>query len=224
MKFWTKLLPVFAVLFASAPAFAGGTSLEVEPYLGYGFLGSVGAKDQYTASQQDTYTTLGLGLRANVKFLDMFFAGPDFSYQPGLSLTSPTATGMKLDKTNSGSLMTLGLVAGVQLPMSLRFWVGYNFMDQTSSTVSATSDATAKATYGDLTKTFKGSSFKIGAGYKLMSYLSINAEYYFQSYSKADLKMTGAASSLGYTDKAITDTSGNILVMTVSAPLDVLSF
>lgn len=213
MKFWTKLLPVFAVLFASAPAFAGGASLEVEPYLGYGFLGSVGDKAQYSAnpSAAATYTTLGLGLRANVKFMDMFFAGPDFSYQPGLSFKLP---GMTAEKT-SNSLMTLGLVAGVQLPMSLRFWVGYNFMDQNSST----------STVGgaESTNTFKGSSFKIGAGYKLMSYLSINAEYYFQSYSKGDLKLPAGVPG-GFTNQALTDTTGNILVMTVSAPLDVLSF
>jgi hypothetical protein len=225
MKFWTKLLPVFAVLFASAPAFAGGTSVEVEPYLGYGFLGSVGDKSAYAAnpSLADSYTTLGLGLRANVKFLDMFFAGPDFSYQPGLSLKSPVAEKLTYDKTNGGSLMTLGLVAGVQLPMSFRVWVGYNFLDQSSSTVS--SSGAAQNLYGNISKTFNGSSFKVGAGYKVMSLLSLNAEYYFQTYSTQDVTNSGSTNypSSGKGTK-LTDTSGNILVMTVSAPLDVLNF
>ncbi len=225
MKFTFKnSLPLVAAFFMSSAAFAG--MFEVEPYLGYQLAGSVGTAAQNTAKTAASYNQLGVGLRATVKFLDMFYVGPDFAWYQGLSATQPNYTadsGVPVSnvKVTNGNLVQLGLVAGVQLPLSFRLWVGYNFLDNltNASTGTLTVPGVGAVPYTDGKSSSSGSSFKIGAGYNIFAMLNLNAEYFFTSYgaSKPSLTYGGSAHT---SDKAA-QTASQLLV-TVSAPLNLL--
>ncbi len=219
---WKKLLPLLGVLLVSSVSFAGGVGLDVEPYVGYQFLGNVGTSAQFKAPNTNaTFSSLGLGLRANVKFLDMFFAGPDFSWYQGLSANQPDYTasnGSALSnmKVTNGNQTKLGLVAGVQLPMSFRVWVGYNFLDNMSSTVDGAVLGTTFSGKNALT----GSSFKIGAGYNFWSMLNVNAEYFFQSYAASTFNANVVG--MGNVPISVAAQTSNQLLLTVSAPLNLM--
>ena len=171
---------VFASLFFSLGAHASGLSLTAEPYLGY----TMGSMSQTTVESNQTKTTtdlgslkgLGFGARALVEFQGLFFVGPDFSYSKlGYAASDQFITnipGLSKVVDNGTSRTTLGVVAGVELPiLPLRFWVGYNFLDQLNSDCDVVlSQAASQATGLNSVNQkydYSGTSFKVGAGYKI---------------------------------------------------------
>ena len=225
-----SLLTVFCVtaigLFVSAGASAG--MLEVEPYLGYQFLGSVGTSAMYSSNTNSAFQHLGVGLRATVKFLDMFYVGPDFSWYQGLSATQPDLPTTAGVKVTNGDQVKLGLVAGVNLPMSFRLWVGYNFLDYLNSTFNGNAVVPG---LGQLpmsgNRSLSGSSFKIGAGYSIFSYLNLNVEIFVTSFGATTnqtitipaLAQQGMPTSVAANMPA---QSSNQLFITLSAPLSLM--
>jgi hypothetical protein len=201
-----KSLTVLAVFSISSIAFASG--LEVEPYAGYGFLGTLGTSAQYNSKTNSTFTTLGFGLRALYKFDPGFYAGPDFSYQIGLSITEPSSP----NSTNqSGNLMKLGVIAGYHLvPNTLRAWVGYNFIDGNTLSVSISGRS--------VIMTLNGMSYKFGLGYNIAQNLYLNAEYFIKSYGSATGSVSGAAVP-AQTLTGANVINSNLLLISISAPL-----
>jgi hypothetical protein len=137
----------------------------------------------------------------------MFFAGVDASFYPSFSYSPPsgaTVTNMADSGTKS---LKLGVVAGVALPvLPLRFWLGWNIMDRLSDTNSAGSDAT-----------LKGMSFKVGAGYKVIPLLSLNAEYIMASYGSADVTTNGVTTTTTSSNYSF---SHKILFLSASVPFE----
>ncbi len=180
------------------------TSFMVEPYLGYSLLGGLSATTSGTTTQLGSYTGLEVGSRVAVGF-DMFFAGADVSYAPSLGYAAP-AVASSVTLADAGTThFKLGAVAGIELPaLPLRFWLGYNFIDQL---------ADSSVGGGTTSSGASGSSLKLGAGYKVIPLVSINAEYI----------MTGLAStsSGGTSTNLPTGTSAGMssLLISASVPL-----
>lgn len=198
----TILMGLFVSCLSSAQA---ATNFIVEPYLGYSFLGGVSVSNSGTTVQLGSYAGLQVGSRVAVG-LDMFFVGADVSYAPSLGYTAPAALS-NLTFADSGTThFKLGAVAGVELPaLPLRFWLGYNFMDQI---------ADSSVSGGTTPSGARGSSLKLGAGYTVIPFVSINAEYI----------MTNIASTFsgGTSTNLPSGTSAgmNSLLVSVSVPLD----
>ncbi len=195
---WIRRLSVVFALFASSSVFAGG--LELEPYAGYALDGTSGTKASFTAKQNDTFKMIGLGARLNVKLGEALFLAPDFSYLPGLSATSISGT------VKSGNIMRLGLTAGLRIA-SFRVWGGYNFLDSNNASMN-------NATYGDFKTAYAGSSFKVGAGFKLASRLNLNAEYFFINYTKLTATVSGVSAVT--TLSGASAVTGNQLLVSLS--------
>lgn len=191
MSLFSRIAVVFASMsLLTASAFAGDWGVNVEPYVGYGVAGVFKAT---AYGMNDTYTSFGLGARAVVKYMDLVYLGPDFSWYPSLT-TNPATTNATLSNIKFGG------VAGVMLPMSFRLWVGYNFMDNFNY-----------APTGGTSSGINGGSFKVGAGWSPIPFLSVNAEYFFGSQGTSNSNGTSSAISPAVTT--------NVLFLSVSAPI-----
>lgn len=174
-----RILILFAALTSLSLALApnskaapGVSTLDilVEPYFGYGFLGtsSIGAKDYAS------YNSFSGGARAGVQLLGIVFVAIDGTYYPSLN-AALTSAGSSLSGSataplfgSSASNHKIGLTAGATIPLiNLRAWLGYNFLDQVAGTSSTT---------------LNGYSVKLGVGYKIFPFLGINAEYISAQY------------------------------------------
>ncbi len=200
---WKFSLMVLGCLLSASVAKAGST-FELEPYAGYASMGTLGTASQFTAKTEAKYSAVMGGARATLKIANFLSIGPDFSYQYGLSATAPGLT------FSSGNAMRLGAVAGIRLPMSLRLWFGYNFIDNNSATFSS-------ATLGTVTQAYTGSSMKVGAGFRLISSLRLNAEYFFMNYTSLKQTALGTTTTTALSGASLT--KGNMLLVSLSLPL-----
>jgi hypothetical protein len=165
---------------------SGTAALFIEPYLGYQFAGSISSNNLDFGD----YKGLGGGARAAIQIIDLLYVGADFSYYPSLGFSSGNNTSLD----GGASQTRLGAVAGVSIPvLPLRFWLGYNFIDKISQS----------------NTTLDGSSFKLGAGLKLVPLVSLNLEYFFTNNGSASVNDIS-------TD---IDATGKALVFSVSLPL-----
>lgn len=222
LKLKLALLPILTLI-ASTQASAG--LIEFEPYAGYGLSGKMTATANSGGDGTFNFSNIGAGARLNLKPVNFLFLGPDFSYQMGSSGTYSVTDanyGALSGNLSKGSLMTVGGVLGFQLPLGIRIWGGYNFMDTNSITQSISTTVLGQAVSGTSTNKFSGTTIKVGAGFKLFSVLRLNAEYYMQTYTK----VTTSSELSGVTiPESTTDLSGsdvvksNLIFLSLSAPL-----
>ncbi len=228
MKFKLKLalLPVLTLI-ASTQAYAG--AIELEPYAGYGLSGKMTTTAVGGGDGTTSFSNIGAGARLNLKLFNFLFLGPDFSYQMGSSGTysiTDASLGALSGNLTKGSLMTVGGVLGFQLPLGIRIWGGYNFMDTNSGTGSISTTVLGQDVSGTFTNKYSGTTIKVGAGFKLFSVLRLNAEYYMQTYTKVT---SSSDITIGSTTtnnpETTTDLSGsdvvksNVIFLSLSAPL-----
>ncbi len=211
MKFKKFAYAVLPALFSVASAQAAGSEVGfvIEPYAGWGTGGFSVSANSGASVDMGTISGVGLGARGLLQFGEMFFVGPDFSFYPGLGFTASSLLGGGKDELTSIKNTKLGLVGGIELPMApVRFWLGFNILDSLSfQDSSATSGA---FNYGS-EATLKGTSFKVGAGYKFLPILSGNIEYVMASYTK----VTSGEKSLDIVDGSF---KNNRFLITLSAP------
>lgn len=214
-------------LSAHAATQAKNWGVNVEPYLGYqGIHGGVNEKKinaQYT-TDNGGYHGFILGGRTLVEYKQLIFAGLDFSYAPSMGYTSHEG---QSPVNNSTSELRLGPVIGFNFgtlfpKVPLRVWVGYNFID----TIKDRNNAANTVASGNSTLTMSGHSFKLGAGYQLIRYLSLNLEYVVSSFStlQSDTLSPGKTKTykLPSTDYfGLESLSQQTVIISVSAPFSV---
>jgi hypothetical protein len=167
-----QLLMVLAsVCFASAAQ----ASLMIEPYVGYQ-LGSVNEKNVVTPANDSKGSLNGtaLGARLGYRFLIPWIALDYTSFSGKLKPSNSLVP--DADATQS----SLAIVVGADLPVLLRAWAGYGFMNELKL-----KDTT--------TNKLKGSYTKVGLGWTMLPLVSLNFEYQMNNYSKYngnDIKST----------------------------------
>ncbi len=179
-------LAILATLMCTSSAFAGGAySVDVEPYINFGFMKS-GRSDAVPAisfpadpnGRQDvSYNSAGAGLRLNLNFWDFFFIGPDFTYN---AIFNTKFHNHVEGGGTSGRDYQLGLVAGFHLSSSIRVWAGYSFISEMSTGMTLNADMgnpPTQYTYG-----LKGTAWKVGGSYTVLSNLDIRGEYVWNTY------------------------------------------
>lgn len=169
------LMAFFATLALSATAQA---SLMIEPYIGYE-LGSVKEDNVTTPANSTTGSLNGtaIGGRLGYRFL-MPWIALDYKYLNGKLKPNNSAVN---DQTATQS--SLGAVVGIDLPVLLRVWAGYGFMD----------DMSLKDSVSGNTDKLKGSYTKAGLGFTFLPLVSLNVEYQQNNYTKlngGDIKTT----------------------------------
>ena len=181
-----------------------------EPYLGWSALGQMNVNNTPTGDVKlGSFSGAAIGARFGVTgLLGMIFAGFDVSHLPSVNF-NPTALGM----FDSGNMTRVGVVGGVTLPIPLfpvRAWVGYNFIDKLSS-----SSHTLRASIPAGTDlSLSGHAFKVGAGYLLLSLISINAEYIAEVGNSYEVASGSAA--IPYSGNQVTSHS---LLLSVGLPV-----
>lgn len=199
----SSLCRIFVCLTLFSFSSVAQANLGIEPYAGYGLMGTNSA-----GSQSDTYTGFGLGAKVDYTFMNLIYVGVDGAFLPALSYTTNNA-GMGL--TGTSSTMKVGAVAGLKFGFPLRIWVGYNFIDNLNLTGTQISIP--------ITYQLSGSSFKFGAGFSVIPLLSINVEYFMENYSSLTMTALGATST-----QALTGTnafSGGFLFVSASVPISI---
>lgn len=167
-----RILVVLVPFLISSQGHAATLGIFAEPYAGYSFMGSVnGGEDN-----DGKYHGFTLGSRAGIEIGSFLFIGPDFIWTSTGNFQS--AIGKKI--TND-SRFSLGLTAGIIIPdTSFRFWFGYYPIEQMQFSYSTVTDSTTRKS------NLLGNSIKLGVGYKLLSYLSLNAEYMYAKYNNIE--------------------------------------
>jgi len=197
-----NFLSVLAAFFFSGSVFAAG--IEVEPYEGYGFLGTSGHSADFTGNRADGYGAVGLGVRITQHFDAGFYLGPDLSYYFSMTGSGPGKV------TSGGSLMKLGLVAGYSVvPNQVRVWTGFNLIDGNTTT-----GTSGNASFNQI---LNGVSYKVGAGCNLTQGFYLNAEYFFQSWGSTSVS-TGGAPAVVTQWSGSNVKSGNLLLLSFSVP------
>lgn len=204
LAFTSALTSTFTTAFA-----ADAIGYTIEPYAGYGLLGGTSLTSVGVTKDAGNLTGIGLGTRATARFLDMFFAGADVSYYPSMSFSPPSTTTSSGAADSGAKILKAGLVGGISLPLlPLRFWLGWNILDRLSSSKiinSSTTDLTAK-----------GMSFKVGAGYQVIPFLSLNAEYIMTTYTSGENTTQGTVTNQP-SDYSL---SHKMFVISASVPLN----
>ncbi len=208
MRFLSKYLLIAFLLLGSWSSQAD-VKFVADPYLGWSF-GSYNSKAfSSTGGKCTTFNGLNPGARLLVKYNDMFFLGPEFSYMPwGQYKINGVGT------TQSGANMKFGLLVGAELQKLVRFWLGYNFVDRIQF-----AEGVFEPEYSAL---FKGSSMKLGVGYSPMPLLSVNLEYIRSSYCSTTRNYIASAGG-NTVNKTLSDDSvftGATYLLSVSAPID----
>ncbi|MGE5086816.1 MAG: hypothetical protein ACM3MG_10985 [Bacillota bacterium] len=179
-KMW---LVVALFLGFSGAAHAG---VMIEPYLGY----EMGSSSGGSLDAKTSFTNFGarLAWRAPV----MFWLGLDANI--GMSGKIKPDTGSDFDSKRT----TYYAVAGIDLPILLRGWVGYGFSNTFKNEDVTNSKWTGKTT-------------KIGVGFTGLPFISLNLEYLKDTVDKIE-------SDLGTNNSPNVDHSSYML--SVSLPLN----
>lgn len=166
MKFLNSLF-LASMVFLLVPS-AAKADLFIEPYLGY----EVGRVNMTTTTDVGwSGNTSGVAIGARLGYsIPLLFAALDYAYASD-STSSMSGSGAPAD--GSATRSSLGLVAGVKIPM-LRAYAGYGFSDK----------FTLKPSSGDLTLT--GTSIKLGASFTGLPLINLNLEYVMATYTSFD--------------------------------------
>ncbi len=175
-----------------------------DPYATVGF-GTMTSSDT-TNDSESANLGYGLGVRAGMDFM-MFFAGVDLSYKTGTYKNTVNSDGTEVaDPTTFDSTqLTAGLIAGVSVPvLPIRGWIGYDLINTyTISEYSATNDIT-----------YRGSTLKIGAGFKMIPFIQIWAEYQMQTFTEYEIEGSDPV-------EPADSVKNNIIALGVSIPLSI---
>lgn len=163
-----QLLSIYMGIFVLMLSFEVHAGAFVEPYLGYD-QATLNAKDLSGSDMGAKNSGLDYGARLGYRLGNgVWFAG---EYAAGSGDSKSNVAGAP-NSTYTRSAM--GAVVGFDHGQ-FRFWGGYGLSDK----------LTAKAAAGTET-TFSGSNYKVGLGFKPMSWMSVNFEYVVPTYSKYD--------------------------------------
>lgn len=188
-----------AIGFIMGISLTANAGILIEPYIGYEMgdvqYDLVGPTNEITEKGTGT----GYGLRLGYKILAPWVA-LDYT---GSSGTLKPDSGTDHDYTTTG----LAAVVGVDLPL-IRAWAGYGFSNE----------ATRIGTNGEADWKFKGTYTKVGVGFGFIPFVSVNAEYKMNSYSKVDIDGTtnGEVSRGDIFEKLKND----VLMFSVSIPFN----
>jgi hypothetical protein len=195
MRFNKKAIICLFISLSAIPS-QSWAGILLEPYVGYGLFGSFSR----SGTDLGSYNGFGFGGRGGITILDTLFGAVDFSSFPSLGVDTTTSSVLGGGTANT----KLGLVAGVNIPiLPFRFWVGYNFLDKMNNT------------YSGQENSLSGHSFKLGAGFKLIPLVSLNAEYIITNYN--DLSAAGTSIPLPGGDSI----TGKMILFSASVPLSI---
>lgn len=179
-------LSLMAISSAYADERMGGRFF-LEPEVGYGLAGSL----KTSGSLADSYSGVDVGGRLGVNLGRVFMLGGSFEYMPSITYTPNGGTAL----TTKPNLMEGGAFAGFEFSR-FRIWGGYNFLDSMGNFSGVT---------------LKGSSFFGGLGYRIFSKVSLNAQAFFQTYTKATVG--------GVSDALAANETGSHYLLSLSIPL-----
>jgi hypothetical protein len=174
-----KYLALIFLGFFTLPAFG---SLLIEPHLGYES-SAVAANAISTPTVNDGYRTNGmsLGLRLGYKLPAILWIAGDIDRSTGaVTWADSTANTASVDFTRQD----LYLVAGVDLPIFLRGWIGYGFSSNNELKQSSSS-TTIKAS---------GTALKLGLAFTSLPFINITGEVIMRTMK--DFESGGATSSI----------------------------
>ena len=188
IKFLSSLIFTI-ILVALAPFSHAG--LLIEPQLGYILSGS-STFTPLASSYTEKYTGTKYGVKLGYQTFGVM-GGLNYQHAtynldstcPSCSTTSAT-TSMKQDE--------VGVFVGVNAPILLRAWVGYNFYDKET--------ATSTSSYYSSGNYHKGSSTELGAGFTGIPFLSLNLIYRMLNYTSSSANY-GAGSNYSATPKEL---------------------
>ena len=165
--------------------------LTIEPFLGTSVSGELksDAPDSLVGSGTDL-SSLTYGARLGYGMLG--FSG-GLEYRMGTGEIDDNGT--KSDNKTT----TLGLYAGYNFPILVRAWVGYSLSHKVT---------VEQSTGGDVDLT--GTNMSVGVGFTGLPFVSINVEYHMVEFD--EMEQAGTKTDL-------TSTDGNLIMVTVSAPL-----
>jgi hypothetical protein len=181
-----KLTAFFLFTVCCLPA--AQAAFYIEPYLGY----EIGSYQmQNPAFANGNARGFDLGARIGTKILDLLVIALDGRY--GSLVDTSNTTGSVTD--GSSTSRALGVTVGVDFPVLLRVWAGYNFLNQMEYSVAATSNYNGYL--------LSGSSTKIGIGFTPLPLFSLNVEYINYDHNK--IAWTGG--SYGGRNEGLANTS-----------------
>lgn len=183
LKYWLmevsmKKMILVAALSLSASAASAG--LLIEPYLGLESGQNVAVSNTADLSSKTSGTVAGLRLAYSLPVL--FWFGADYSMVASGN-AKPDFSSNNYNYTRSD----LYAVAGVDLPVLLRFWVGYGLANS----------MVQKKAAGDETYS-AGTNLKAGVGIKLIPFFNIFVEAYSHKSSTVPANITGSYGDAGY--------------------------
>lgn len=166
---------------------SASAGLLVEPYMGY----KLGTYESNT--DKWTYNSPQLGARLGYSYL-LFMAGLDYSFSTA-EYKGDGTTADAGDFKNS----TMGIFAGVELPILLRAWGTYYFNQKLTDEEGSESGAE-----------YKGDGIGLGVGFTGLPFVSLNVEYRKFSYDEKEFESTKSS---------ISNDSSEVF-FSVSAPFD----
>lgn len=195
---WILSTAFIGMAMLTQPAQAG---LLLEPYIGY----EVGTLEADYTSGGGTlkYDTSGVtfGARVGYTFPAMFWVGLDYSISSGdADVDSDPGNNYQSD---TGQRSSLFAVVGIDLPILLRVYAGYGFMNEFKIDDSASS-------------TYTGSAVKVGLGFTSLPFVSLNAEYIMSTYDT--FEANGVERDIG--SAPFSDAKQNALMLSASVPFD----
>jgi hypothetical protein len=197
MKKILCLLSLLAGIGFALPSHAG---LLLEPSIGYEMSVQAGQDPATNIDNGGKTSGLGFGLRAGYKLPMLIWLAADYSMMSGGKFSSEvTNMDGKVDRSN------LYLDVGVDFPILVRAWVGYGI----GNTAKVSPDS------GGELKFKGGSQIKVGAGFTGFPFVSLNLEYFSNTFDKVDMGAGEVA-----TDTVFKDFKDTGLLLSVSLPFN----
>jgi hypothetical protein len=154
------LLPVLALIFFTVNVVAKA-SLIIEPHIAYNIYGNA---DYNTFKTK--FNGVQYGAHLGAQYLG-FMGGLDFTRSTYTSKSTSMAGNTSADANRN----QYGIFAGYNLPIFLRVWAVYYFIDKSSGTNNTWN---------------KGNGLELGIGFTPISFVSINFEYRNSTYTKSN--------------------------------------
>lgn len=190
-----SLLATLIFALASSTAFAG---IHLEPYVGYES-GSLNMTDTTNNDVGGKTTMMDFGLRlAYMTRVNLWF-GVDAMMGTGGTFKESNAGSGIPDATSTRT--DIGATIGYEFPIKLRLYGTYNL----STSLVTTDDGTSAET-----KYTGGTSYKVGLGYRILPFIALNAEYYYN----APVKYSNDTGTFDVTDlaKSLNETGYRIVL------------
>jgi hypothetical protein len=174
----------------------------IDPYLGFA-IGGVDETGLTANNAKYDYSRPTYGARLGYQTFG-FMAGVDYSMASGDWESKNLLVKEKLESSASA----LGVFAGFNLPILLRFWGTY-YLNASSENKSSTA-----------TETLNGSGYGLGLGFTGLPFISLNLEY--RSFSYDEVEASSGTHSLPSTTAGVGEHAASEVLLSVSLPLDLL--